>query len=138
MPCYVMRNKVKRTLLVEWRVRAKNKQERCQKENKENKICPKKGQHWNQDEEKVAQTYRRAEIVSHFVSKGDMGDLWRHVRSIVLHRYNPGVQRLPLSIGIQLTLFTDTTGAPCRNSRQNAGQRTCNAAGKKTRLLNLD
>lgn len=80
----------------------------------------------------VSQTYWRAEVVSHFVGEGDMGDLWRHVRCVVLHCYNPGVQWLPLPIGIQLSLFTDTTRAPWESEIiRILVKRTCNATGGK-------
>ncbi len=57
-------------------------------------------------------SHRGAEVVSDLMSEGDVRDFRRHVRGVVLHRDDPGVQRLLLPVRIQLVLLTDSSRAP--------------------------
>lgn len=57
-------------------------------------------------------THRRAKVVSNLMCEGDVGDLGGDMGGVVLHRDDAGVQRLLLPIRVQLTLLTDTSGAP--------------------------
>lgn len=57
-------------------------------------------------------THRRAKVVSNLVCEGDVGDFGGDVGGVVLHRDDASVQRLLLPIRVQLTLLTDTSGAP--------------------------
>ena len=53
-------------------------------------------------------TYRRAKVVSHFMSKSDMGNLGGDMGTVVLHSDDTSVERLPLPIRVQFAFFTDS------------------------------
>ena len=63
-------------------------------------------------------TYRGAEVVTHFVCECDVGNFGGYVGGVVLHGDDARVQRLLLTIRVQLALLTDSTRAPCEDGTE--------------------
>lgn len=91
-------------------------------QNKERRCCTQSWKTWAAFNNRKTcsgkyNTYRRAEVVADFMSKGDVWHLGRDVRGVVLHRDDTSVQRLPLPIGVQFVLLADAPRASCGRRR---------------------
>ena len=62
-------------------------------------------------------TYRRAEVVTHFVCECDVGNFGGYVGGVVLHGDDARVQRLLLAIRVQFALLADSSRAPYEDGR---------------------